>query len=98
MRKARTPSVSGAGTPPLAGKPDLIAVKNNGAVIIDAKTGRPSPHHAVQVMLYQYAVPKALAKCQVIRFRGHIAYPESDVGIPNSGIHGNFVDNLAALI
>ena len=49
-------------------------------------------------MIYRYALPKALAKCQVIRFRGHIAYPESDVGIPNSGIHGNIVDNLAALI
>lgn len=44
----------------LAGKPDLIAVKENGLVVIDAKTGRPNPAHSAQVMIYQYAVPKAL--------------------------------------
>ena len=43
----------------LAGKSDLIAVKNADAVIIDAKTGRPSPHHAVQIMPYQYGIPKS---------------------------------------
>ena len=41
----------------LAGKPDLIAVKNAGTVIIKAKTGRASPHHAVQITPYQYGVP-----------------------------------------
>ena len=35
----------------LTGKPDLIAVKNSDAVIIDAKTGRASPQHPVQVMV-----------------------------------------------
>ena len=35
-------------TATLAGKPDLIAVKGNDRVIIDAKTGKPSPHHTVQ--------------------------------------------------
>ena len=29
----------------LAGKPDLIAVKGQDVVIIDAKTGKPSPSH-----------------------------------------------------
>ena len=82
----------------LAGKPELITVKDWDAVIIDSKTGRPSPHHAVQVMLYQYAVPKALAKCQGMWFWGHVAYAESNVGIPASRIDRNFMDNLGALI
>ena len=43
----------------LAGKPDLIAVKNADAVSIDAKTGRRSPHHTVHVMPYQYGIPKS---------------------------------------
>ena len=59
----------------LAGKPDLIAVKNSDAVIVDAKTGRASPHHAVQIMLYQYAIPKSLEQHRSLKFRGHIAYP-----------------------
>ena len=82
----------------LAGKPDLIAVKNSDAVIIDAKTGRPSPHHTVQVMLYQYAVPKALDQYRGMEFRGDVAYPESNLSIPASRIDRNFVDNLGALI
>ena len=55
----------------LAGKPDLIAVKHGDAVIIHAKTGRPSPHHTVQVMIYQYAVPKALEQYQPRRCSSH---------------------------
>ena len=53
----------------LAGKPDLIAVKNGDAVIIDAKTGKPSPSHAAQVLIYMYAVPKALEQ-----YRGHQSF------------------------
>ena len=82
----------------LAGKPDLIAVKNSDAVIVDAKTGRPSPNHAVQVMIYQYAVPKALDQYRGVEFRGHVAYPEYNLEIPASRIDTNFVNNLGALI
>ena len=46
----------------LAGKPDLIAHRDDEAVIVDAKTGHESPSHAVQVMIYFYAVPKALER------------------------------------
>ena len=82
----------------LAGKPDLIAVKNSDAVIIDAKTGRASPHHAVQVMIYQYAVPRALEGYRGMEFTGHVVYTESSLEIPVSRIDTNFVNNLAALI
>ena len=82
----------------LAGKPDIIAVKNNDAVIIDAKTARASPHHTVQVMLYQYVVPKALDHYRGMEFRGHVAYPQSNVGIPASRIDKSFVDSLGTMI
>ena len=50
----------------LAGRPDLIAVKGQDVVIIDAKTGKPSPAHAAWVLIYMYAVPKALREYQLI--------------------------------
>ena len=34
-----------------SGKPDLIAVKNNAPVIVDAKTGEPSTNHMAQVLI-----------------------------------------------
>ena len=82
----------------LAGKPDLIAVKGGDAVIIDAKTGKPSPAHPAQVLIYQYAVPKALPEYRGVEFRGHVVYPDSQVGIPASAVDSRFVQNLAALI
>ena len=81
----------------LAGKPDLIAVKNSNAVIIDAKTGRASPHHAIQVMTYQYPVPKALEQYRGMEFRGRVAYTESNVEIPTSRIDTTFVHNLGSV-
>ena len=82
----------------LAGKPDLIAVKGQDVVIIDAKTGKPGPAHSAQVMIYQYAVPKALDRYRGMEFRGHVIYPDANVQIPASGIDGKFVERLGALI
>ena len=47
-------------TATLGGKPDLVALKGESGTIIDVKTGSPSPAHSVQVMLYMYAVPRAM--------------------------------------
>ncbi len=82
----------------LAGKPDLIAVKGADSVIIDAKTGKASPAHAVQVMIYQYAVPRAIPEYRGMEFRGHMAYPDSQVGLPVSAVDEKFVENLGGLI
>ena len=82
----------------LAGKPDLIAVKGADVVIIDAKTGKPGPHHAVQVLIYQYVVPKALEQYRGTEFRGHVVYPDSHVGMPTSAVARKFPEKLGALL
>ncbi|MYC38445.1 MAG: Dna2/Cas4 domain-containing protein [Chloroflexi bacterium] len=85
-------------TATLAGKPDLIAVKGNDLVIVDAKTGKPSPHHSVQVLTYMYAAPRALEQFRGMEFRGHVIYPDGNVQIPVSGLDRKFIDRLGALI
>ena len=82
----------------LAGKPDLIAVKVNDLVIVDAKTGKPNPAHSIQVLTYMYAVPRALPEYKGMEFRGHILYPDSKVQIPVSGPGRQFIDRLGALV
>ena len=82
----------------LAGKPDLIAIKGRDAVIIDAKTGKPSPAHSTQVLIYQYAVPLARPDYRGVEFRGHVIYPDSNVVIPASGVDRRFVERLGSLI
>ena len=49
-------------------------------------------------MGYQYAVLLALPEYCGVQFRGHSAYPNSQVGIPASGLNDKFVQALAALI
>ena len=44
-------------TATLAGRPDIIACREDDDVIVDAKTGQESPSHVVQVMIYLYDRP-----------------------------------------
>ena len=52
----------------LGSKPDLITVDGNAGTIYDAKTGKPSPSHHIQVMVYMYAVPRTLGQYKGITF------------------------------
>ena len=46
----------------MSGLPASIAHREDEAVIVDAKTGQEGPSHAVQAMIYVYAVPRALER------------------------------------
>ena len=82
----------------LGGKPDLITVSDEVGTIIDAKTGQPSPSHHVQVMLYMYAVSKALRQYKGINFSGKVVYPDHEDSIPSSAVDDTFIKNLSHLI
>ena len=85
-------------TATLGGKPDLITTSGATGLIIDAKTGNPSPSHHVQVMLYMYAVPRALRQYGGVAFSGKVTYQDHEVDIPNSAVDETFVNNLSQLI
>ena len=85
-------------TATLAGRPDLIAWRDDEAVIIDAKTGHESPSHAVQVMIYLYAIPKALQRYRNAKLRGQVTYRDHTVRVPADAVDEQFVQNLGALI
>ena len=57
----------------LAGKPDLVARRRDEVTVIDAKTGRPSPVHATQVLIYMYALPRALERYRGLTISGPVA-------------------------
>ena len=82
----------------LAGRPDLVARRDDEAVIVDAKTGQENPSHLVQVMIYLYAVPKALEKYRNLKPRGQVTYQDHTVRIPAEAVDDQFVQNLGALI
>ena len=82
----------------LAGKPDLIAKRRDDATIIDVKTGRPSPAHSIQVMLYQYAVPRSFSQYRGMAFGGQVAYPDHVIDIPADAVTADFVGRMGQLI
>ena len=82
----------------LAGRPDLVAVKDNYALIMDAKTGQEQAWHRVQLMIYMYALPRAMPEFRDARISGEIVYPDRVQRVPQGGIHQGFVRDLSALI
>ena len=82
----------------LGGKPDLIAVDGNKGTIYDAKTGKSSPSHHIQVMAYMYAVPRALGQYRGVTFEGNVVYQDQEVTIPESAVGEPFIENLSQLI
>ena len=86
----------GAGT--LGGQPDLVARMGETGAIIDAKTGKPSPSHLAQVILYMYAVPRAIGRRQGVVFDGQVACADYVVDIPASAVDDRFMERLSQLI
>ena len=82
----------------LGGRPDLIAWKDGAGTIIDVKTGQPRPSHSVQVMLYMYAIPRALRQFRGIDFNGKLVYTDHEIDIPASAVDDSFVGNMSQLI
>ena len=82
----------------LAGKPDLVARRRDQITVIDAKTGRPSPAHATQVLIYMYALPRALERYRGLSIAGQVVYPDHVLDIPTDAVDGSFVENLDGLI
>lgn len=58
----------------LAGKPDLVAIKGDEAIVIDAKSGRPKKADHWQVLIYQFALPMTWLKG--VKVRGEIERPD----------------------
>ena len=82
----------------LAGRPDIITHREDEVLIVDAKTGQESPSHVVQVMIYLYAVPRALERYRKAKLRGQVTYRDHTVRIPAEAVDEQFVQNLGALI
>ena len=76
----------------------MIAKSGNIGVICDAKIGKPSPSHSVQVMVYMYGVPRVLRQYHGVSFNGLVVYRDHEVTIPGSAVDETFIKNLAQLI
>ena len=72
----------------------MLASKGDRITVIDAKTRKSSPAHAVQVMIYMYALPRALERYHGLTVTGQVAYSEHVVDIPTEAVDEAFVSNM----
>ncbi len=82
----------------LAGQPDLIVPSNDHILIVDAKTGVERASHVAQVMVYMYALPRALEQYRDARIAGEIHYPNRIQRVPQGGVDRGFIHRLITLI
>ena len=82
----------------LSGIPDLLAVKDTDVVVMDVKTGQPSPTHAIQVMTYMYAVSKSNVVSITPEVSGKLVYQDHVVDIPALAVDEEFISRLAKVI
>ena len=67
-------------------------------LIVDVKGGQEQPWHHYQVMIYMYALPKAMPEYKDAKFSGEIVYNDHTHRVPQGGINQGFIRNLGSLI
>ena len=82
----------------LGGKPDVIATREQREIILDAKTGQPSQADIAQVMIYMWAVPRAISKYSGMVLDGRVVYSDHEIDVPSCTIDNTFQNNLVELI
>ena len=82
----------------VSGRPDLIAKFPDGrTAIYDAKTGRESSSHLLQVQIYMYLLPRQRnSSWRGTKLEGAVVYADgSEKRIPHESVDGPFVERLA---
>ena len=65
----------------LQGKPDIVAIKDDDYVVVDAKGGKPRDSDHFQVLIYMMVLPLCHPKCLGKSVRGEIEYLDDRVDI-----------------
>lgn len=85
----------------VAGRPDILAVKNDWTVVEDCKSGKPHLWHSYQVRLYMLLLPLASetkALCAGHIPHGRLIYPDEMIEIPAWSVDEAFKEKLRQTI
>jgi CRISPR/Cas system-associated exonuclease Cas4 (RecB family) len=81
----------------IAGRPDIVAIKDNWVVVEDCKSGREKASHLYQVLLYMLLLrhaPETKSLCQGQIPHGRLIYPNRVIDIPNQRIDRDFITHF----
>ena len=66
----------------LSGKADIVAIRDDDALIVDCKTGGDKNSDKIQVLLYMLALPINVTHCRGTILRGEVQYSSGVVHLP----------------
>ena len=79
----------------LAGRADIVAVKNDDAVVIDCKTGSQKSSDIQQVLVYMFFLPQVHPQLKGRKLRGEVYYKTGDiVRVPDNSLDNGFRQQL----
>jgi hypothetical protein len=84
----------------VAGKPDIVAVKDGLALVVDGKTGRRRDADLWQVYFYLYALPKVKPALVGLMLEGEVQYAKGDerISLTPIELEGERMDRIVRLI
>lgn len=82
----------------VAGKPDILAIRDNQAVIEDCKTGRKKNSDLYQILVYLLLLPLATTRCQRLSLAGRLVYLDGVVEIQPDHLNEEFKEQLRSAI
>lgn len=74
----------------VAGKPDILAIREGCAFIEDCKTGKKKNSDLYQILLYMLLLPVSTAKCRGLKLAGRLVYPDEVVEVAGEQVNEEF--------
>lgn len=74
----------------IAGKPDILAIREEQIWVEDCKTGRRKNSDLYQMLLYMLLLPLSHPKRQGMKLQGRLVYPDEVVEVPNEQLNEEF--------
>jgi len=69
----------------LAGKPDIVAIEKDHAIVIDGKSGKRRKSDHWQVLIYLFALPLSWMRGTELKLKGEVEYKDGTVPVRELG-------------
>ena len=74
----------------IAGKPDILAIRDRQVWVEDCKTGRKKNSDLYQVLLYMLLLPLSHPQCRGVKLQGRLVYPDGAIDISSDQVNDAF--------
>jgi len=74
----------------IAGKPDILAVRDQQVWVEDCKTGRKKNSDLYQALLYMLLLPLSHSQCRGMKLQGRLVYPDGTIDISSDQVDEEF--------